>query len=163
MKISVLDFNVDHFRSVQLFKFQNLISQIGIFKFKILHLLIVSNSQVFVISKLVFKFDVLIVISSFKFADFILKEKDLRGVISLKSLNFSSLFMAILFLCVFELSLKVMTGPSHQIFKLISFFFESDFSSFISIDKIVNSDGEDIEFLDLIFEHVLELLNMGLV
>lgn len=63
--------------------------------------------------------------------------------------------MTILFLSVLELSLHIMVGPSHQILKLISFLFESDFSCFVNIDKVIDSNGENIQFFDLVLEHIL--------
>ena len=65
LKVSVLDFDVDDLRSVQLFKLEDLVSEVDVLQFEIFQLLVVSDSQIFVVGQLVFKLVVFVVIGSF--------------------------------------------------------------------------------------------------
>lgn len=77
LKIPILNFNIDNFRSVEFFQLQNLFPQPCIFKFKTFHFIFMSVPQIFVLSQLIFELIVLVIIGSFEFVDLIFKEQDL--------------------------------------------------------------------------------------
>ena len=56
-----------------------------------------------------------------------------------------------------------MVGPGHQVLQLILLFFVLDFVGFLRIDQVIALDGQHIQLFNLVFQHVLQFLNMGFI
>ena len=77
------------------------------------------------------------------------------GIVLFKGLDLYVFFSGGSFLGVLELSFHIVTGSGHEILEFIPFLFEMDFGDFFLVEQVVELDGDDVEFLDLILEHDL--------
>lgn len=105
----------------------------------------------------------LVVVGSLEFSNLIFQEQNLGGVVFLEGFNLDGLLSAVLLLCIFEFSLHIVVSPCHQVLQLVLLLLELDLVGFFLVDEVVAAHGEDIKFFDLVLEHILEFLNMGLV
>lgn len=100
LDVLVLDLNVDHLASVVLLEREYLVTKTVVFLLEKAHLLLVAIPECLIVCELVFKLVVLVIVGCFEFADFLLQQKDLIGIIFLESLDFNVFFVAVLLLGV---------------------------------------------------------------
>lgn len=100
LDVLVLDLDVDHLASVVLLEREYLVTKTVVFLLEKAHLLLVAIPECLIVCELVFKLVVLVIVGCFEFADFLLQQKDLIGIILLESLDFNVFFVAVLLLGV---------------------------------------------------------------
>lgn len=56
-----------------------------------------------------------------------------------------------------------MIGPGHLILQPVLFLLEGDLTLLLLVDELVALDAQQVQLLDLVFQHKLQFLDVGLV
>ena len=105
----------------------------------------------------------LVIIGCLQFPNLLLEQQNLAGVILLKSLNLDLFLSSPLLARIIQLPLHIMSVPGHQTLQLIPLLLRSESRDVLRSGQLIALDGQKIDLLDFVLEHVLQLLDVPLV